>query len=90
MASNPFTVVSNDTRAKRVTGVARHEMQEAQAGADTFDYILEDERGSVMFAGRGTTDRKVTYIMLHNTNGTRCFIYPNSSGTGLIVTPVNP
>lgn len=90
MAANPLSVVTLDKRALRVTGMARHEMQEAQAGAGTFDKIIEDEFGLVTAMGRGTLDRNVTYITLQNTNNQRVFIYPNAAGNGLVVTTVAP
>lgn len=85
-----FTVVTNDTRAARLTGVARHEMQEAQGGADFDDKILDDEVGPVMAFGRGVSDPNVTYLALYNTNNTKIYIYPNEDGDGLIVTSVKP
>jgi len=89
VASNPLTVVSNDPRAPRLTGVARHEMQEAQGGAATDDKILDDEVGPVMSFGRGATDTLVTYLALYR-NGTKTYIYPNATNDGLVVTSVKP
>lgn len=90
MAANPFTVVSLDPRTTRLTGVARHEMQEAQAGAQADDKVIEDEVGGVFATGRGVTDPNVTYLVLYGTNGNRVYIYPNSGDNGLIVTTVKP
>lgn len=90
MAANPLTVVSNDPRAPRLTGVARHEMQEAQGGADTDDKILDDEVGPVMSFGRGVNDPNVTYLALYNTNNTKVYIYPDAAGTGIQVSTVKP
>lgn len=90
MAGNPFTVVSNDPRAPRLTGVNRHEMQDAQAGANTDDKTLDDEKGPVSAFGRGVSDPNVTYLALYNTNNTKIYIYPDAAGTGLIVTSVKP
>lgn len=90
MASNPFTIVSNDPRAARLTGVARKEMQEAQGGADTDDKILDDEAGPVMAFGRGVNDPNVTYLALYNTNNTKVYIYPNAAGDGVQVSTVKP
>lgn len=90
MAANPLTVVSNDPRTTRLTGVNRHEMQEAQAGANTDAKVVEDEVDGVWATGRGVNDPNVTYISLYNTNNTRIFIYPNAAGNGLIVTSVKP
>lgn len=89
MAGNPFTVVTNDPRAARVTGVARHEMQEAQGGADFDDKILDDEVGPVMAFGRGASDPLVTYLALYRDN-TKYYIYVDGLGTGLVVTSVKP
>lgn len=90
MAANGFTVVTNDARAARLTGVSRHEMQEAQAGAQSDDKVVEDEFGGVFATGRGATDQKVTYIQLYNTNGSKVYISPNAAGNGLIVSTVKP
>ena len=85
-----YTVVSNDTRATRLTGVNRHEMQEAQAGADADNKVIEDEFGGAFATGRGATDPNITYISLYNTNNVLCYIYPNAAGTGIIVSATKP
>lgn len=90
MAANPLTVVTNDTRASRLTGVARHEMQEAQGGAQGEDKVLDDEKGPVMSFGRGVLDPNVTYLALYNTNNTKVYIYPNAAGNGVQVSTVKP
>lgn len=89
MAGNPFTIVSNDPRPARITGVARHEMQEAQGGASTDDKNLEDESGPVMSFGRGASDTLITYIALYR-DGVKYYVYVDSLGTGLVVTSVKP
>ena len=91
MAANPFTIVKNDPAATRMTGVARHEMQEDAGGTDngeTKAYL--DDRGLVVIIGRGVTDKNITYIARFNTNGVLCYSYPNAAGTGLITTPTQP
>jgi hypothetical protein len=35
-------------------------------------------------------DLNITAIVLKNTNGDDCFIYPNAAGNGIIVTTVAP
>lgn len=90
VAANPFTVVSNDTLAPILTGVARHEAQETQGGADTFDKVLVDEVGLAVAFGRGESDSNITFIALYNTGGTLCYIYPNTAGTGIIVSTSKP
>jgi len=90
VAANGYTVVTNDPRTTRLTGVNRHEMQEAQAGAKTDDKVVEDELGGVFATGRGVLDKNVTYIQLYNTSGTKVYIYPNAAGNGLVVSTVKP
>lgn len=90
MAANPLTVVTNDARAARLTGVSRHEMQEAQAGAQADDKVIEDEVGGVAAFGRGVTDPNITYLVLYNTNAVRVYIYPNAAGDGVQVSLVKP
>jgi len=65
-------------------------MQEAQAGAAADDKILDDEDGPVMAFGRGASDPNITYLALYNTNGTKCYIYPNAAGDGTITSSVKP
>lgn len=90
MAANPLTVVTNDERAARVTGFARHEMQEAQAGSQDHDKVIEDEDGLVVAFGRGTTDPLVTYVALVNTNSDIVYISPNAAGDGINVSTTRP
>ena len=90
MSANSFTIVSNDARATRQTGVARHEMQEAQAGAQTDDKVFDDEVGFVFAFGRGVNDSNVTYLALQNTNLQKVYVYPNAAGNGVVVTTVKP
>ena len=40
--------------------------------------------------GRGTTDPDITYVALRNANGTKCYIYPNAAGTGIVVSTAKP
>jgi hypothetical protein len=40
--------------------------------------------------GRGTTDPNITYIGLRNTNGNKCYIYPDAAGTGIVVSTTKP
>jgi hypothetical protein len=40
--------------------------------------------------GRGTTDPDITYLGLRNANGTKCYIYPNAAGNGIVVSTVKP
>jgi hypothetical protein len=40
--------------------------------------------------GRGTTDTDITYLGLRNANGTKCYIYPNAAGNGIVVTTIQP
>lgn len=40
--------------------------------------------------GRGTTDPDITYLALRNANGTRCYIYPDAAGTGIVVSTTKP
>jgi len=40
--------------------------------------------------GRGTSDPDITYLALRNANGTRCYIYPDAAGTGIVVTTTHP
>jgi len=84
-----FTIVTNDPGAARKTGVARHEMQEAQGGAATDDWILDDEFGPVASFGRGTADTLITYLALYR-NGIATYFYPNATNDGVIVSSVKP
>ena len=85
-----FTIVTNDPLAARITGVARREMQEAQAGADESMKIGLDEKGIVFEFGRGVSDTNVTFIALKNTNEDTVYIYPNAAGKGVVVTTTKP
>jgi hypothetical protein len=40
--------------------------------------------------GRGTTDTDITYLGLRNANGTKCYIYPNAAGNGIVVSTEKP
>lgn len=40
--------------------------------------------------GRGVTDVNISYLALRNTNGVKCYIYPDAAGTGLVVTTTKP
>lgn len=89
MAANGYTVVSNDPRAPRLTGVNRHEMQDVQAGASTDDKTLDDEGGPVSAFGRGAADKTITYLALYR-NGTKCYININAALNGIEVSTVKP
>lgn len=89
MAANPMTKVTNDTRAARVTGFARHEMQEAMAGAQDEDKVIEDEFGGVGGWGRGVTDPTITYLFAYR-GGTKVYIYPNAGLNGIVVSAARP
>lgn len=89
MAANPMTKVSLDTRAGRVTGFARHEMQEAMAGAQDDDKVIEDEFGGVGGWGRGATDPLITYLFVYR-NGIKTYIYSNGANNGIVVTATKP
>jgi hypothetical protein len=40
--------------------------------------------------GRGVTDTDITYLALRNANGTKCYIYPNATGNGIVVSTTKP
>jgi hypothetical protein len=40
--------------------------------------------------GRGTSDTDITYLALRNANGTKCYIYPNAAGNGIVVSTTKP
>lgn len=40
--------------------------------------------------GRGATDTDITYIALRNATGVKCYVYPNSGGTGITVSTTKP
>jgi hypothetical protein len=40
--------------------------------------------------GQGDTDTDISYIALRNASGTLCYIYPDSAGTGIVVTTTKP
>lgn len=86
---NPFTIVTNDARAKKV-GKNRLEMAEDSGGGDSEDKWVVDELGLVTVQGRGETDTSITYYGAFNTNGTLVYFYPNAAGNALIVTTVKP
>ena len=85
-----YTVVTNDSRATRVTGTARHEMQEAQGNTTGEVKVLFDETGLVYIVGRGESDTNITYTALYNTANVLCYTYPNAAGNGLVTTTVKP
>jgi hypothetical protein len=90
MASNAFTVVTNDARAAKVTGMQRHEMQEAQPGTGKETKVIFDERGLIAVIGRGETNPLITYKALNNAAGVLCYIYPNAAGNGVLCSTVKP
>lgn len=86
----PFTVVINDSRAAKFTGMSRHEMQEAQPGTGKETKLIFDEKGLVKVIGRGETNSLITYTGMYNASGTLCYIYPNAAGNGITVSTVKP
>jgi hypothetical protein len=40
--------------------------------------------------GRGVSDTDITYLALRNANGTKCYIYPNAAGNGIVVSTTKP
>jgi len=90
MASNAFTVVTNDARAAKITGMQRHEMQEAQPGTGNETKVIVDEVGVVCIIGRGETNPLITYKALYNAGGTLCYVYPNAAGNGVLCSTVKP
>jgi hypothetical protein len=90
MSANPFTVVTNDPRAARVTSAERHEMAEMGnlSGGDI--KTVDDEVAEVGAFGRGVSDPNVTYVKLYNDAGVACYIYPNAAGDGIVVSTVQP
>jgi hypothetical protein len=40
--------------------------------------------------GRGVSDPDITYLALRNANGTKCYIYPNAAGNGIVVSITKP
>jgi hypothetical protein len=40
--------------------------------------------------GRGGSDTDITYLALRNANGTKCYIYPNAAGNGIVVSTTKP
>lgn len=82
-----ITRVLNDDRATAVTAASRHESNDM--GSAVFKTGF-DARGLVVEIGRGTTDPNKTYLALFNTNGTKCYLYPNDAGDGLVVDTVKP
>jgi len=52
--------------------------------------IVSDGSGELAEIGRGTTDTDITYIALRNADGTKCYIYPDAAGTGIVVSTTKP
>lgn len=90
MSANPFTIVTNDPTASVKTGVGRHEMKEDDGGALAPTKTWLDDVGIVAQIGRGVSDPNITYVALYNTGGTKCYVYPNAAGTGIIVSATQP
>lgn len=61
-------------------------------GTTTPDDKLEIEWDTNVDAefGRGTTDTDITFLTLRNAVGTKCYIYPDVAGTGIVVTTTHP
>lgn len=51
---------------------------------------IEWDSGVDAEVGRGTTDPDITYMALRNANGTKCYIYPDAAGTGIVVSTTKP
>lgn len=79
----------NDPRAGRLTGPNRHESLDINSTNGVLK-SWEDARGQVLECGRGVTDPRVTYTAQYNTNGVKCYRYPNAAGNGDVVTTVAP
>lgn len=82
-----YTVSSGDPVATN-SGKAGGTEDAAESKEETKRFF--DVLGQVCEIGRGETDTDITYIALRNDSGTRCFIYPNAAGNGVIVTTVKP
>jgi len=80
------TVVSNDDFAEQVgrASIPRH------SPASPINLVWGDEKGKAFRVVRGVNDENITAIVLKNTNGVDCFIYPNENGDGPIVTTTAP
>lgn len=82
-----LTRVLNDPRATAVSSGGRdrgHEFGKAVLES------LTDAKGPVAEIGRGVTDPAITYVALYNTNGTKCYLFPNEAGNGTIVSTTKP
>ena len=79
----------NDPTATQVTGPGRHEGMDINS-TDGVAKFIRDARGVVTEHGRGTTDPRITYTAQYNTNGVKCYTYPNAAGNGLVTTTVHP
>lgn len=51
---------------------------------------VEFDTGVDAIIGRGTSDTDITYIALRNSAGILCYIYPNSTGNGIVVRTTAP
>jgi len=87
-----FTVVENDPTARRITSAARHGKKEMTGGNNGDQEVFTDDFGDglVAIVGRGETDRNITFVLLRNTNGDECYVYPNAACTGIIVSATRP
>ncbi len=74
--------------SEQLPKVSREENREtSRFHSDLINHISQS--GGIEF-GRGVTDTEITYIALRNSNGTKCYLYPNAAGTGITVTTVKP
>jgi len=84
-----LTIKKNDPRAGRLTGPVRHEVLDINS-TDGHVKSIEDARGQIFECGRGVTDPRITYWAAYNTNGTKCYTYPNAAGNGTVTSTVAP
>jgi hypothetical protein len=84
-----LTIHKNDTRAERLTGPGRHEGTDMNSAGGPAKFV-EDAKGLVVEFGRGASDPRITYFALFNTNGTKCYVFPNAAGDGVLVSTVQP
>lgn len=61
-----------------------------QVGDRTYDFIDRITGTVGIELGRGATDTDISYLALRNAGGTLCYVYPDSTGTAIVVTTVKP
>ncbi|HNW88193.1 MAG TPA: hypothetical protein PKN48_00890 [Bacteroidales bacterium] len=59
----------------------------APATIDPSSVALNDAR---VYVGNGIGDADIAFIALRNSAGVQVFIYPNSTGNGIVVSTVHP